>query len=438
MNVRAGDSYDHFTFIVGDCRYRCRSSIAHFLSPRVSQLHCVDASLDELRLKVQDANQSFEFVLNAAGGGSLAVDSSSRQTFLSICAALWNSELCESVLCEHEAAVTIDNVADRLGFLSATGCDISAELEFIASHFYDFMRRPDSVDALPFSIFYEIIGRESLRVENGDSFYDFIRNSSPDMFCLLEFVRSEYCSTDVILDFFDLLCDDFAGMNGSICAGLCARLTLQVVTRTRRSFSPSMKTDTASLTTKYDMHRGIIGHLTRACGGSVHDHDVVEITSGSFAQAKDGVNPHSGAHNDMINWSAKYVADPKSSTFLYSTCRQEGEDIPHTKNNWLCCDFKERRIVPTHYTIRTNSGMGAGGSHLKSWVVETSTDGESWREVDRKEDNEKLNGESFTVTFAVAGGQECRFIRLVNIGRNHWGHDRLYISGWEVFGSLIE
>jgi hypothetical protein len=41
-------------------------------------------------------------------------------------------------------------------------------------------------------------------------------------------------------------------------------------------------------------------------------------------------------------------------------------------------------------------------------------------------------------TFAVARAEDCRFVRLVNIGRNHYWHDGLMISVWEIFGSLIE
>jgi hypothetical protein len=127
----------------------------------------------------------------------------------------------------------------------------------------------------------------------------------------------------------------------------------------------------------------------------------------------------------------------ESGSFFWSDNRTEEEDIPHTRNNWICYDFKERRIVPTHYTIRTND-WPPGCSHLKSWCVETSADGESWREVAREEDNKQLNGKRFTATFAVADGGECRFIRLVNIGRTHLGDDCLYISTWEIFGSLFE
>jgi hypothetical protein len=106
------------------------------------------------------------------------------------------------------------------------------------------------------------------------------------------------------------------------------------------------------------------------------------------------------------------------------------------KNNWVSHDFKERMIVPTHDTIRTNRDRS--GPHLKSWLVETSADGERWREVAREEDNEPLHGSRFTGTFAVAGGEERRFVRLVNIGRNHYGDEGLRISAWEIFGTLIE
>jgi hypothetical protein len=75
---------------------------------------------------------------------------------------------------------------------------------------------------------------------------------------------------------------------------------------------------------------------------------------------------------------------------------------------------------------------------MKSWGVETSDDGKIWRKVAHEKPNGQLNGAHFTGTFVVAGGGECHFIRLVNIGRNHHGSDSLNISAWEIFGSLIQ
>jgi hypothetical protein len=185
---------------------------------------------------------------------------------------------------------------------------------------------------------------------------------------------------------------------------------------------------------------GIIAHLTREYGGNVHDRHVVDITSGSFEKETNGANPHSGAYKNDPDYAAKNATDLETDSPFHSAYRRDSENIPHTRNNWICYDFKERRrIMPTHYTIRTHGcGDGPGGSHLKSWLVETSADGKSWQEVAHEEDNKQLNGRWFTATFAVAGGEECRFIRLVNIGRDHYGQDRLYITAWEIFGGLVE
>jgi predicted nucleic acid-binding Zn-ribbon protein len=182
---------------------------------------------------------------------------------------------------------------------------------------------------------------------------------------------------------------------------------------------------------------GIIAHLTKACGGNVHDRHIVDVTSGSFEKETVGANPHSGAYGNNPKYGAKNAADFETDSVFYSAYRPKEEDIQRTRNNWMCYNFKERRIVPTHYAIRTAPDY-SGGPHLKSWLVETSADGRSWRMVALEEDNKQLDGSGFTGTFAVAGGEECRFVRLVNIGRNHDGGDCLYITAWEIFGSLVE
>jgi hypothetical protein len=188
---------------------------------------------------------------------------------------------------------------------------------------------------------------------------------------------------------------------------------------------------------KFDVPDGIIAHLARECGGNVHGRHAAEVTSGSFEKDTLGDNAHSGAYNNRADYTAKNIADLETDTHFVSACRSYKDDIPPTKNNWLCYDFKKRRIVPTHYAIRTNDG-GQGGAHLKTWLVGTPEDGKSWREVAREEKNRQLNGQWFTCTFTVSGGGECRFIRLVNIGRNHHENDVLCVTAWEISGSLVE
>jgi hypothetical protein len=257
------------------------------------------------------------------------------------------------------------------------------------------------------------------------------------MFGLLEFIRMEYCSTDVVNDFSHILSEHFYEINASMWAALSTRLVFPKGIRTPKQSPPLVNKGRTGLCGEYGVPCGIITYLTRECGRNVHDCQVVEVTSGSFEKETEGANPHSGAYDNRPEYTAKNATGLKAISCFYSAYREKKEGIPHTGNNWLCYDFKERRIVPTHCAIRTNN-VDPGGPHLKSWLVETSVDGKTWREVARKEDHRKFNGPGFTGTFAVAGGGECRFIRLGNIGRNHRRNDCLSSSAWEIFGSLIE
>jgi hypothetical protein len=444
-NVAVPDWSDDFTFIIGRHRYQCQSSVAQFLSPRVSKLHSIDATISELRLEVRDRQRVFGSVLEAARGDHIAVDSGHRRTFAAICAALWNSELSESVFGQLSDEVTMENVVDRLRSLPATQCDISTELEFIASHFYDLLRRRDALKALPFSLLYAIISRGSLRLESEDSLYDFIRKNTETnggMCRLLEFVRLEYCSADVVTDFFDLHSGHFYEVNASMWGSIRTRLVLPNVTL--KQFPPSVKkgklrysTTNKETDTTYDIPDGIIAHLTRECGGNVHFRRVVNVTCGSFEKEICGANPYSGAYENSPCYAARNAADLAVDSHFLSAYRRCSENIPHTRNNWLCYDFKTRRIVPSHYAIRTH-GYGPRNCQLKSWLVDTTADGKSWRAVAHEEQNHQLNDSWWIGTFPVAGGEECRFIRLVQIGRNHSGDDSLNISAWEIFGGLFE
>jgi hypothetical protein len=259
-NGPVGDWSDHFTFIVGDRHYRCPSSVAQFLSPRVSKLHSIDATISELRLEVEDRDKLFGLVLEAAKGNSIAADSDHRGTFEGTCAALWNSELCEFVCDQQRDDFTMDNVLDRLRFRSANRSDISAELEFFVSHFRNFLpHHPQTLTTLSFSFLCEIIGHESLRIENEDSLYDFIRRGAkinPEMFCLLEFVKFEYCSTDVVDAFFDLLWETSYEINASMWVTLRTRLVLpniNIDNRQAKQFPPLVKKGRSRWGREYDV-----------------------------------------------------------------------------------------------------------------------------------------------------------------------------------------
>jgi hypothetical protein len=153
---------------------------------------------------------------------------------------------------------------------------------------------------------------------------------------------------------------------------------------------------------------GIISYLTRKHGGNVHDRAIITMTSKSV---------YSDHPRDAVRNAADFTSD---SDFC-------SRDEP---GQWVCWDFQEMRVRPTHYTIKSYK--------LKSWVVDGSRDFMNWTEIDRKTDNADFEDGTDVVSFAVSNSAECRFIRLTQIGKRHDGYDSLIMEAFEFFGTLLE
>jgi hypothetical protein len=152
---------------------------------------------------------------------------------------------------------------------------------------------------------------------------------------------------------------------------------------------------------------GIISYLTQEHSGNVHEKGIVTITSKSV-----GCDDPAYALTNVAN--------------LTSGCHFISRTDP---GQWVCWDFREMRVRPTHYSIYK--------WRLKSWVVEGSLDGKNWTEMDRKTDNQDFKDTWNTVSFALSP-VECRFIRLTQTDKNHGGNDYLYLFAVEFFGTLSE
>ena len=155
---------------------------------------------------------------------------------------------------------------------------------------------------------------------------------------------------------------------------------------------------------------GAIAHLTRECGGNVHKKGVVEVTASGCCW---------GPHNELKN-----AVELGTNTWFGSK---------NEPNSWICYDFKESRVEPTSYSIRS-----ARGSFPRSWVFEVSNDGKEWKVADRRDNNSELNARCVTRMFDIrtCPGGRFRFVRLLQTGKNSYGNDELWLSSLEVFGTL--
>lgn len=156
---------------------------------------------------------------------------------------------------------------------------------------------------------------------------------------------------------------------------------------------------------------GVIAALTRECGGNVHEKGIVNVTASSV----------------------NYDYEPKHAVDLGTDSEFCSDD---KKNSWICYDFKDRRVIPTGYSVRSWS-QSSGGYHPKNWVMEASN-GKSWMTIDRRGNNDQLNGNMVIVKFNIAPVPRTgfRFFRLRLIGKNHDDNDILALSALEIFGDF--
>ena len=105
-------------------------------------------------------------------------------------------------------------------------------------------------------------------------------------------------------------------------------------------------------------------------------------------------------------------------------------------NSWICFEFKNHRIIPTHYTMQSYC---TGDSAPINFIMEILNDKSEWEEIDRQNGapfgNEKLK----TLTFFIDENhhKKTNFMRLTQTGKNSSGFHRLVFNSIEFYGYLI-
>jgi hypothetical protein len=410
-NLPSSKIVNDFEFIVGNSCHRCPWFIADFISPTVGRLHSFDPSASEFYLDIDDPGHHFAEFLSLGFGSSIRVDEGNLHLFLSLCIELGNREIFQSLLRNCKDPATLARVCER--FADSEFFDLSPQylIEHIASHFYELT---SSVSLkLPLRTFAEVLSHPSLRILNEDSLYDIISSllaRDPGYFELLEFVQYEYLSEDRISHFVSWVSNHFDRLNIGIWGSLCSRLKYEICPLSQ---NPRVSGSYHKFKVESPLD-GIIASLTREYGGNVHDLGIVNV-SGTVQVS-----------HPTYKFQAKNAVDLSKPNNFCSM------GVP---SQWICYDFKDRRIRPTHYSI----DQFHTHNYLRFWVIEGSLDDVTWTELDRREANTEIHSDHLIGSFSISISNDTpyRFIRLRQTGKNAERNDYLVVYGFELFG-LIE
>lgn len=71
------------------------------------------------------------------------------------------------------------------------------------------------------------------------------------------------------------------------------------------------------------------------------------------------------------------------------------------QNPWICFDFKDKKIIPTNYQMKSYCGGPSSYYHPRNWIVEGSNDNSQWETLATENNCSYLNGFSNCFTFSI-------------------------------------
>jgi hypothetical protein len=377
--------HENFIFICGGHRYKCSMPLARLLSPKICFLHSIDPSVTEYTIKTKDVNNQFPLFLSLVQGSRIHVDASHFQFLCSLSRELCNYDLFFSLMHHFQPNIPLSEIRNP-SFLDL--CD-DLSIGSISARFYQLT--PSQLDSIPLPNLFHVLCHNSLMVATEDTLCSYIcsrHSDSLESLHLLQFVRFEYLSRESVNDLISVI-------PGYIDHCLWDAISRRLILWRKKFPLPDAK----SLD-------GIISYLTKKHGGNVHDLGIVTVRAKSIL--------HMYSERTIVDFHNRRDCQGILS-----------EDKP---GQWICWDFHDLRIRPTHYTLFSYG--------LRSWLVEGSVDGVNWTELDRQTEQD-MYGMGLT-SFPVGNPVECRLVRLTQIQIRLDGFFQLGVHWLEFFGDIIE
>ena len=110
------------------------------------------------------------------------------------------------------------------------------------------------------------------------------------------------------------------------------------------------------------------------------------------------------------------------------------------KDAWLCFDFKERKVMPTHYSLKSFASSKQY-HNIQSWNIEGSNDGTKWEVLDSRQNEKSLDDKDASNTFEITNSSDFyRYLRIHQTGPNTYKNTdyRFIIRSIEYFGIIQE
>lgn len=414
------DKYgEDFIFIVNGQKYKTSRIVADLLSPIIRNYHQVDSTITTFDITIPNHEEGNDFskILSLASFESRIIDKSEIAFMKQIFLKLGNRTEFMKLNEQNEEEITKDNVfmklQEKLQIIGNKTIEfynfLRYEIEFISMHFNEVDQK--EISKLPIEIIEEIIKNTNLQLTDEDSLIKFINKlveKDADYSRLYEYVYFSNVSDEEMDNFGNNFLIEY--MNRRILQLITNRSLHKKSQESRRYIQSQPQIKGKYFEYKEnEKFNGIIKYLTDKAGGNLHDKGIIETSTNGL---------------DKSNLP-KHLLDFNESSFYHSG---NASDI------WIIFDFKTMKIKPTNYSIKCYK---SGTHQLRSWVIETSNDGQIWTTVDEHKDDESLKRCQSSNTFECKAKDYSRYIRLHQTSEP-WDGNCLWFHYIEFYGYLVE
>lgn len=409
---------NNFKFIVNGTEYPTNKFSASLLSPIASTLITNNPSLDSFEINTTDSRGDFQFILNLINCREHEINNNDKEFICEVLEILKNSSI-KIELNSNYSTITYENVfshfLDDLRYPHYYKEIIEKDIKVISQNMYQIIKKENEkriLTEIDINFLEKIVNNPNLRLKSEDQLLEFVNylyNINHEYSVLYRYVQFLFCSSATLKIFLDRF--SFYDMDQNIWNQVKELLeysnSVESDIRKRRRQLLFRKEDT-----DFD---GVFRYLQN----QTNNHIETEIVAtSSSVEMNDNIKR--GPYN-----SIRY--DKQDKTVYFAS--------QNLNNSWICFEFQNHRITPTHYTIKS---IYTGDHAPVKYKVEILNENSDWEEIDLRDGNTFVNGTPAILTFPINKDKqkETNSIRLTQIGPNSHGMDFLAFDSIEFYGIL--
>lgn len=381
LNVPFQTYANDFSFFVNGEEFKTSRLISDLISPLICKMHSKDPTINTFTIDTTQRG-NFQHVLNIFNFQQNSIQSSEIPFILEVIEILENESIELQELNEN-TEITNENVLKLIKqhekYCKFYKKRLSTEIDFAASHFYAlFETQQNEFEDISIESLTKIVFNEKLQLSSEDQLLKLVNHFNErnnEYSFLYDTVLFENVTKETMKEFTNIFkCED---INNGIWNRLLKRLELEVVNEKKdESQNNRIHVGKDFLYSDQNKFNGILKYLITKSNDQIENE--INITASSiWEDSKD-------------NYQPKFVTQFENSK---SYCSKNNDAY----DNWICFDFKGRKIIPTEYTIKSPDSQ----CYPKDWVIECRNENESWEVVDEQKDCEILNKSGAVHTFKI-------------------------------------